>query len=102
MASGFAVEFALKAVIMERERMNSWPSKDSRPDLCVHGLRTLFRAAGIDVRTAPPAVQPAIRQVLDWDRSHDYRAGAMPRKLARSMVEAAFGRNGVVRWLKDP
>lgn len=101
MAAGFGVEFALKAVIMTRERMNSWPSKDHRPDLYVHGPKALFRAAKIDPQSAPPAVRAAIRQVMDWDRGHDYVDAPMPRKQAQSMVDAAFGINGVVRWLKS-
>ena len=99
-AAGFGVEFALKAVICKRERFNAWPSKASRPDLHNHDLKTLFKAAGIDLKTAPKEVQPAIKQVLDWDRNHDYSGARMPRKVAQGMVEAAFGPDGVVRWLK--
>lgn len=94
------VEFALKAVICNRERFNAWPSKAMRPDLHTHDLKALFRAAGVDPRAAPRDVQPAIRQVLDWNRNHDYSAAPMPRKVARGMVEAAFGPNGVVGWLR--
>jgi hypothetical protein len=99
-AAGFGVEFALKAVICSREGFNEWPSKESRPELYTHDIKDLFRAAGIDLKAAPKEVQPAIRQVLDWTRNHDYSATPMPRKMAKGMVEAAFGPNGVVGWLK--
>jgi hypothetical protein len=100
-AAGFAVEFALKASICKRERFNAWPSRDSRPDLHQHDLKKLFEIAGIDLRAAPADTQAAIRQVLDWNRKHDYDAKPMPRKVARSMFEAAFGGSGVVIWLKS-
>lgn len=99
-ASGAGVQFALKAVICKREKFNAWPSKAHRPDLHIHDLRKLFAAAGIDPREAPREVRPAIRQVLDWNRNHDYSAAPMPRMVARDMVRAAFGPGGVVEWLK--
>lgn len=99
-ASGAAVEFALKAVIFRREKFNAWPSKAHRPELHTHDLRKLFDLAGIDLKAAPREVRPAIRVVLDWDRNHDYNAAPMPRMVARGMVEAAFGPSGLVEWLK--
>jgi hypothetical protein len=99
-AAGAGVEFALKAVICSRERFNAWPSKAIRPDLYTHDLKRLFMAAGIDLKATPKEIRPAIRQVLDWDRNHDYSAAPMPRKVALGMVEAAFGPDGVVEWLK--
>ncbi len=100
-AAGFGVEFALKALILKRERLNAWPSLEHRPDLHIHNLKKLFKIAGLDPNAAPTDVKPAIRQVLDWNRNHDYVARPMPRKVARSMVEAAFGPSGVVEWLKS-
>ena len=99
-ASGAGVEFALKALICARQKFNVWPSREHRPDLHTHDLRKLFRAAGVDLKAAPKQVQPAIRQVLDWERNHDYSAAQMPRRVARDMVEAAFGAGGVVDWLR--
>lgn len=99
MAAGFAVEFALKALIIRRERLNSWPSKESRPELYTHNLRGLFEAAGIDLYTAPKPLRGSIRTVLDWNRAHEYSSGRMSRANARSMVAAALGPEGVVAWL---
>lgn len=96
--AGFAVEAALKAVVMHRQRLNCWPSKDSRPDLHIHDLRKLAVAAGIVVGPSDP-IAPAWRTVVDWNRGHSYTHKRMPRKVAQSMVEAAFGTGGVLPWL---
>ena len=101
MASGFAIEFALKALIIKRERLNAWPSKDARPDLYTHDLRGLFQAAQIDLHAAPKALRGSLRTVLDWKRSHEYTSGRMSRANARSMVSAAFDQDGVVAWLRN-
>ena len=101
MAAGYAVEFALKALIIRRSRLNGWPTKDSRPDLYTHNLRDLFIAAGVDFKTVPKAQRGAVRTVLDWDRAHEYRNGRMSRANARSMVKAAFDDDGVVAWLQS-
>jgi HEPN domain-containing protein len=101
LASGSAVEFALKACIMRRERLNSWPTREHRSDLYHHNLRRLFEQAGIDLGNAPKNVRVSLRVVLDWDRYHDYQAGRMPRKQAKEMYESAFGANGVIEWLRQ-
>ena len=99
MAAGFAVEFALKALIIRRERLNSWPSKEHRPELYTHNLRDLFQAGGVDLKAAPRELRGAIRTVLDWNRAHEYTSGRMSRVNARSMVAAALDPEGVVAWL---
>jgi hypothetical protein len=101
LASGFAIEFALKALIIRRERLNAWPSKDARPDLYTHDLRGLFRAADIDFHAAPATLRGSLRTVLDWNRGHEYSSGRMSRANARSMVAAAFDQDGVVAWLRS-
>lgn len=99
-AAGSGVEFALKAVIMRQERLNRWPDRDERPELHTHDLYVLFRVAGIDPARLQGPLRVAARVVLQWRREHDYVVGAMERREARSMVDAAFGREGVVQWLK--
>jgi hypothetical protein len=99
LASGFAVEFSLKALIIKRERLNAWPSKDARPDLYIHDLRGLFGAAGVDLKAAPKGLRGSLRAVLDWNRAHEYTSGRMSRANARSMVKAAFDEDGVIAWL---
>lgn len=99
LASGFAVEFSLKALIIKRERLNAWPTKDARPDLYTHDLSDLFQSAGIDFKAVPKGLRGSVRTVMDWNRAHEYTTGQMSRANARSMVAAAFDQNGVVAWL---
>jgi hypothetical protein len=96
---GFAAECALKAYIMWSERLNSWPDRGSRPELYTHDLRKLVDLAGIELRTTDP-IGPSWATVLQWDRGQDYSPNLMPRKVARSMIEAAFGDNGAVTWIR--
>lgn len=100
LAAGSAVEFALKAVIMKRERFNSWPERSSRPEIYTHDLYTLFELAGIDHAMMPVRLRARWKVVLSWNRWMDYEYGRVPRRVARDMVEAAFADDGVVPWLK--
>ncbi len=97
---GVAAESALKAYIMWKERLNSWPDRALRPDLHIHDLRKLVEIAGIRLRTKDP-VGPSWKVMLDWDRNQAYDPNPMPRKVARSMIEAAFGPKGVVTWIRE-
>ena len=101
LASGFAVEFALKAAIIQRQRLNAWPTKEARPDLYTHSLRELFVSAEIDLKAVPKNLRGAVRTVLDWNRAHEYTSRRMSRANARSMVTAAFDDKGVVAWIRS-
>ena len=96
---GFAAECALKALIMSRERLNGWPSKASREELYTHDLRVLARIAGVNL-SATDIHAPSWHLVLQWDRNQGYDPQRMPRKVAKNWVEAAFGPDGVVTWIK--
>jgi hypothetical protein len=98
--AGLAVECALKAYIWHLERFNRWPDKDARPDLYTHNLRLLKDAAKITLRTTDVNA-PSWHIVLQWDRNQGYDPKPMPRKVARAMVEAVFGEDGVVTWLRQ-
>jgi len=97
---GVAAESATKAYIMASERLNSWPDRALRPELHTHDLRKLVKIAGIELRTKNP-LGPSWKVVLDWDRNQAYDPNPMPRKVARSMIEAAFGLKGVVTWIRE-
>ena len=97
--AGLAVECALKAYIMRQERLNSWPSRVSRPDLFTHDLRRLLHISGIAI-SATDALAPAWNLVMQWDRNQGYDPAPMPERVARSWVDAAFGTDGVVTWLR--
>lgn len=101
LASGFAVEFAIKALIMRKERLNAWPSKEARPELYTHNLAQLLQVAGVDLKKAPKSIRGAIRTALDWNRAHEYASGRMSRANARSMVAAVFDEEGVISWLNN-
>ena len=96
---GFATECALKAYIMWKERLNRWPDRGARGELYTHDLRKLLEISGIDQSTRDP-IGPSWAVVLQWDREQGYDPAPMPRKVARSMVEAAFGEKGVVTWIR--
>ncbi len=97
---GFAAECALKAYIMWKERLNIWPDRDTRKELYTHDLRKLVQIAGIELNPKDP-IGPSWAVVLQWDRGQAYDPNPMPRKVARSMIEAAFGRKGVVTWIRE-
>jgi hypothetical protein len=97
--AGSGVEAALKAYIMRQERLNGWPSKASRPELYTHDLRQLARIAGIDVKNAGPR-RPSWHVMFQWDRNQAYDPKPMPRRVARSFVEAAYGQDGIVTWIR--
>jgi hypothetical protein len=98
--AGLAVECALKAYIMRRERLNAWPSKEARADLWTHDLRALREIAQIPLAVAA-SLAPAWHVVLQWDRNQGYDPARMPRKVAQALVEAAFGQDGVVTWIRQ-
>ena len=100
-AAGFAVELELKALIIRRRRWNAWPSKQSHPELHTHDLKRLFEETGVSRSSVPPDLRGSLKVAFDWDREHDYKPGRMPRSVARQMVEAVFGKEGVCEWLRS-
>ena len=96
---GVATECALKAYIMWREQLTSWPERDARGELYTHDLRKLVQIAGIELSPTDP-VTPSWSVVLQWDRGQAYDPLSMPRRVARSMIESAFGEKGVVTWIR--
>lgn len=98
--AGLAVECALKALIMRRERLNGWPSRDARQELYTHDLRNLREIAGIVISPRDPQA-PAWHLFLQWDRNQGYDPRPMPRKVAKSWIEAAFGPIGIVTWIRQ-
>jgi hypothetical protein len=98
--AGLAVECALKACIMQRERLNGWPSKDARPELYTHNLRALVGIAGIRPGPRDPEAT-SWYVVLQWDRNQGYDPKSMPRRFAQGMIEAAFGERGAVTWIRS-
>lgn len=99
--AGFAVECCLKAAIMSKERLNRWPSPGGEPELWTHDLVALAKRLGITAAALDPrdTASPSWKLVFEWERGHGYAIDKLPLKYAEQMYEAAFGPNGVVRWL---
>ena len=97
--AGMAAEAALKAYIMRREGWNAWPPA-FMPEVITHDLRALMRIAEIAVPRQGPT-RASWKVVLDWQRNQGYDPASMPRKVAQGMVEAVFGTDGVVTWLRE-
>lgn len=100
-ACGTAVEFALKAYILKRERWNRWPSRRDRPDIHTHDLVRLMALVGLGRDAIPRDRMVAWKTVLSWSREHEYHSERVPRRQARQMFEATFGPKGVIVWLKS-
>ncbi len=104
MHAGLAVELALKARIMHVERMNSWPSKRSRPELYTHRLNALLETAGLREVIEQEILKPtdiglAWLVVKDFDINMRYPTGKeFPTRLAWDCVEA-IDRMRLVEWL---
>jgi hypothetical protein len=97
---GIGLECVLKAYIMHKERLNSWPSKAAREELYTHDIRKLMAIAGLTIAaTQPQAAGWLVMQ--QWDRNQAYDPKRMPRRVARAYVEACFGKEGVATWIKS-
>lgn len=96
---GFAAECAVKAAIMRQNRFNSWPSREARPDVHVHSLKALAKAANI-VILPTDAVAPFWQVALSWQRQHMYYPKGAPLVVTRQIYEAVFDeQEGVVAWI---
>lgn len=97
--AGLSVECALKAYIWHVHRFNQWPEKSDRPDLYNHNLRKLKDIAGIKIKPTDSNA-PSWHVMLQWDRNQGYDPKPMPRKVAKNYIEASFGEDGVVTWIR--
>ena len=84
---------------MRIERLNAWPSRDARPDLYTHDLRKLLAIAGIGL-DASHEIAAALHLAVQWDRNQGYDPKPMPTRVIDSWIEAAFGPEGAVTWLR--
>jgi hypothetical protein len=98
--AGFACECVFKAAIMAKERLNSWPSRSSRPELYTHDLAQLAKILGFEVKPIDQ-VAPAWSVVVRWRRHHMYNSNNMPMPVAQGLMDAVFGEEGVTQCLKQ-
>jgi hypothetical protein len=97
--AGFAVECALKAAIFAKERFNSWPSRDARPDLYIHDISRLMSIAQLDlVALVDEPIAAKFMTVRLWRRSDGYKT-RRPGNVARDICDAAFSPDGVLKWI---
>ena len=99
--AGRAVECALKALILEQERLAAWPTRRERPELYTHDLKRLFRSARVAVTGSRIAVRGSLIALMEWDHEHRYGADPMELRDVRRMTAAVFGAEGVIAWLKS-
>ncbi|MFG1265922.1 hypothetical protein [Xanthobacter aminoxidans] len=96
---GLSVECALKAYIMHSQRMNSWPTKEERPDLWEHSTKKLALAAALPL-TAVPALKPRLLTMFQWYRGSAYDPLPITEKALQGYRDAAFGAGyGLVTWI---
>lgn len=96
---GTSIECRLKAIIMRHEGFNRWPDFGDRPDLYKHSLPKLFNKSGLTL-PAKPTLKANWHVVSTWDRLSSYDPNPMPKRVAMDWIDAAFGVDGVVTWLK--
>ncbi len=102
---GYAVECALKGVLIHRRRLDRWPDRTERPEYYTHDLAKLAGFAGIeDLLLAE--VQAATPMGVGWQTvkrhtlSKRYPDGArFSARAGRDMLLAIAGEDGLVRWL---
>ncbi|MCB5176301.1 hypothetical protein [Microvirga lenta] len=96
---GFACECVLKAAIMDKERLNSWPSKGARKESHTHNLQDLAKILGWQP-IPRDHVAPAWSVVVNWRRGHMYSLEMSPAA-AQDLFDATFGEEGVVTWIRQ-
>lgn len=96
--AGFACECLLKAAIMAKERLNSWPTRGSRKELYTHDLKDLARILDMSISVDDP-VAPAWQVVVSWRREHMYQSHPKPLTVVNDMMDAVFGSGGVEEWI---
>ena len=99
--AGISVEAMLKAAVMKHEGLNRWPDRSDRRELYSHNLVRLAGLAGVEIfDLAHDPIAPRWQVVRLWKRAEAYDPAVMPLRVARDMVEAACGSEGVNRWIE--
>lgn len=84
---------------MQQEGLNRWPDRTAN-DYWTHDLNRLRRKLGLTIDRSD-SVAPAWNVVVTWTRGKDYTYNPAPTPLpvAKSYLEAAFGKDGVMEWV---
>ncbi len=95
---GLGVECALKACIARTTRRFEFPPKRPRIDrIYSHDLNILLNEAGLK---PPPALETHWAVVKDWRADVRYITN-LRRVEVRDFLRAAYGRKGVMQWLRQ-
>ena len=97
---GYAVEFAIKALIMRKKRLNQWPGRDTQPQLYTHSLNALMKETSCfrefsEERRKDRQLRLNWLVIKDWQPSR-YRIEQPSGRVIRDMQRAA---SGVIEWL---
>ena len=106
--AGMAVEVALKAVILRREGLASFPTRQADRKLYTHDLAALLERSGLkplmddELRRATPLAANWLT-VRDWSyNTPRYPIGQMPKAFAMAYHTAAVHwQDGVLTWLNQ-
>ena len=101
--AGFAVECALKYLVMRRGGLNAWPDRNDARHLYTHDLVVLAQEAGLALALAMELDRRSEIGICwliakDWKNETRYDPLPMPEPRARDMV-AAIGDRGLLTWL---
>lgn len=102
--AGFALECALKSVIMHRERMNRWPRMRERSELYDHAPQRLLALAGLEASIqdevlagSPVGIAWLVAKDFQYNRRYPDRV-TFPKSLAEDMLHA-LDEQGLIRWI---
>lgn len=101
--SGYAIEFALKAIIAGQFRANEIPDKKLVHKIWVHDLESLLELAGLKpafLQQRSPEFEANWNTVKGWNESARYRR--IEEAEARAMLEAVSDpREGIFQWIRS-
>lgn len=100
---GFALEFALKACVCRRLRINEYPEKELEGAFKKHRYEDLLLLAGLrDLVAAPGKQLPSWSAATSWKPERRYQpVGSTTKRDAEDMLKALRDpTQGVVPWLK--
>jgi HEPN domain-containing protein len=101
---GYAVECAIKSMIMRKTGLNRWPDRDNRPELYTHSLNSLMKQTGLFQRFCNDRQKNSNLRlnwlvVKDWTPSR-YDLKEPSHKLLQDFRRAtAHSEDGIISWL---
>ena len=99
---GLAIETALKSCTARATRRYEFPDRNRVNRAYTHDLDELLRLAGLEstLKSSPPVVRASWATVRSWTIETRYYSGRLKADV-HNFLDAAAGRDGVLRWLKQ-